>query len=52
MKINSISQISLSGMYRIRPEKGSVFYARQEYLSSIILSEISAGMEIEGECQE
>ena len=52
MKINSISQISLSGMYRIRPEEGSVFYARQEYLSSIILSEISAGMEIEGECQE
>ena len=52
MKINSISQISLSGLYRIRPENGSVFYARQEYLSSIILSQISAGTEIDEENEE
>ena len=52
MIINSISQISLSGLYRIRPENGSVFYARQEYLSSIILSQISAGTEIDEENEE
>ena len=52
MIINSISQISLSGLYRIRPENGSVFYARQEYLSSIILTQLSAGAEIDEENEE
>ena len=52
MIINSISKISLSGLYRIRPENGSVFYARQEYLSSIILTQLSAGAEIDEENEE
>ena len=52
MIINSISQISLSGLYRISPENGSVFYAHQDYLSSIILTQLSGGPEIDEENEE
>lgn len=46
MIIESVSEVSASGLYRIRFEKGAVCYARQQYLSSIILENLCAGQKI------
>lgn len=45
MKIKSVEQTSYEGMYKLTPEQGVVFYARQEYLSGIELDNIQCGSE-------
>lgn len=52
MIIESINQISLSGLYKIRTQDDCVFYVRCEYLFSVNIENICAGTEIEGEAED
>ena len=45
MKIKSIEPTSYEGMYKLTPEQGVVFFARQEYLPGIELDNIQCGSE-------
>lgn len=51
MIIKSVKQASLSGLYRITPQEGAVFYVRQEYLSSINIENFCVDAQIEGEAE-
>ena len=52
MKIKSVEQTSYEGMYKLTPEQGVVFYARQEYLSGIELDNIQCGSEFVDDDEE
>lgn len=52
MKIKSVEQTSYEGMYKLTPELGVVFYARQEYLSGIELDNIQCGSEFVDDDEE
>ncbi len=52
MKIKSIEPTSYEGMYKLTPEQGVVFYARQEYLSGIELDNILCGSEFVDDDEE
>ena len=52
MKIKSIEPTSYEGMYKLTPEQGVVFYARQEYLSGIELDNIQCGSEFVDDDEE
>ena len=49
MTINSITQTSYEGMYKITPDSGPAFFARQEYVPSVVLEDVCAGDEIASE---
>lgn len=49
MTINSITQTSYEGMYKITPDSGPSFFARQEYVPSVVLEDVCAGDEITSE---
>ncbi len=52
MKIKSVEPTSYEGMYKLTPEQGVVFYARQEYLSGIELDNIQCGSEFVDDDEE
>ncbi len=52
MKIKSVEQTSYEGMYKLTPEQGVVFYARQEYLSGIEMDTIQCGSEFVDDDEE
>ncbi len=52
MKIKSVEPTSYEGMYKLTPEQGVVFYARQEYLSGIELDNIQCGSEFDDDDEE
>ena len=52
MKIKSVEQTSYEGMYKLTPEQGVVFYARQEYLSGIELDNVQCGSEFVDDDEE
>ena len=52
MKIKAIEPTSYEGMYKLTPEQGVVFYARQEYLPGITLDAVQPGSEFANDDEE
>ena len=52
MVIKSIEVTAYEGMYKLTPEEGVVFFARQEYLPGIELEAIQPGSEFKDEDEE
>ena len=52
MVIKSIEVTAYEGMYKLTPEEGVVFFARQEYLPGIELEAVQPGSEFKDEDEE